>query len=313
MTIVWVTGARGFIGQHLVRCLADRGQRVSGLGHGAMPPELTTQEGFVHWINGDIDAHNLQQLRNQSGAPSVIYHLAGGSSVGLSLQTPTEDFRRSVVAISALLEWVRVDSPETSVVLSSSAAVYGNTTIAKIPEDGCYTPYSPYGFHKRAAELLCECYAHNFGLKIAIVRLFSVYGPGLRKQLLWDLSCRLQAFPDVLHLHGTGDELRDWLYVSDAVNFLLQAGQEASTKPFILNGATGQATCVRNVATLLCKSWGLSPEIIFSGKQHIGNPFSLVSDTTQSKCLGIEPQVSLADGIDQYVNWFRTVVNVSSS
>jgi UDP-glucose 4-epimerase len=116
-----------------------------------------------------------------------------------------------------------------------------------------------------------------------------------------------------LHLHGTGDELRDWLYVSDAVNFLIQASQEASTKPFILNGATGQATCVRNVATLLCKSWGLSPEIIFSGKQHIGNPFSLVSDTTQSTRLGIEPQVSLANGIDQYVNWFRTVVNVSSS
>ena len=307
MTIAWVTGARGFIGRHLVYRLVSEGQHVSGLGHGALPPEIAKQEGILHWINGDIDGHNLQQLAQQSGTPDVIYHLAGGSSVGISMQTPSEDFRRSVVGTSALLEWVRVCSSKTAIVLSSSAAVYGDTDIEKIPEEGCYTPFSPYGFHKRAAELLCESYAQAFGIKIAIVRLFSVYGPGLRKQLLWDLCCRLQAEPDILELHGTGNELRDWLYVEDAVSFLVCASNLASSPPNVINGATGQSTCVRDIATLLCEVWGTFPEIAFSGKQHVGNPFSLVADIEHSQELNIQPELSLFKGLKKYVNWFQSV------
>jgi UDP-glucose 4-epimerase len=305
MTTVWITGAKGFIGQHLSLYLAQQGHIVAGLGHGALPPEIASQRGLSYWINGDIDANNLQQLLQTSGTPSVIYHLAGGSSVGLSLQTPAEDFRRSVVSTSALLEWIRVATPETQLVISSSAAVYGDTSYDRIPEVGQFTPYSPYGFHKRSAELMCESYAQSFGLNIAIVRLFSVYGPGLCKQLLWDLCNRLQSSPEVLHLHGTGDEVRDWLYINDAVEFLVQASAMASAAPFFVNGATGQGTCVRDVATLLCNTWQTDTKVVFSGKQHIGNPFSLVADVSQAQKMLIQLQYPLSVGLKQYVDWFR--------
>ncbi|UJB67901.1 NAD(P)-dependent oxidoreductase [Acaryochloris sp. 'Moss Beach'] len=305
MTVVWVTGAKGFIGQNLIRYLVHHDQTVSGLGHGALPPETAKIEGISHWINGDIDAYNLQQLLKQAGKPDCIYHLAGGSSVGMSLQVPAEDFRRSVIATSNLLEWARIQIPNVRIVITSSAAVYGNNDQEKIPEFGCYTPFSPYGFHKRATELLCESYAQAFSLKIAIVRLFSVYGPGLRKQLLWELCCRLQLSPEVLQLHGTGDELRDWLYIDDAAKILVQAGQLSSASPFIVNGATGKGICVRDVAKLLCKIWGSRSEITFSGKQHAGNPFSLVADTRYAQEMGIEAQCELSDGLEKYVDWFR--------
>lgn len=219
MTIIWVTGARGFIGKNLSNYLAQKGDQVLGLGHGALPPEISSKFGISYWVNGEIEDSNLRQLLEKSGQPDFIYHLAGGSSVGLSIQAPAEDFRRSVSTTAALLEWIRGNVPETKLVVSSSAAIYGNNHTDKILENGCFTPYSPYGFHKRAAELLCESYAHNFGLKIAIVRLFSVYGPGLTKQLLWDLCHRLQKSPSILELHGTGNEIRDWLFVEDAVQF----------------------------------------------------------------------------------------------
>jgi UDP-glucose 4-epimerase len=307
MTITWITGARGFIGQYLSRYLAKQGDHVFGLGHGAYPPEISTKFGIIRWINGEIDATNLRQLLDVSGYPSTIYHLAGGSSVGLSIQTPTEDFRRSVVSTAALLDWIRTTTPETRLVVSSSAAIYGDTKIDPIPEEGTYIPYSPYGFHKRASELLCESYTQNFGLNIAIVRLFSIYGPGLCKQLLWDLCCRLKEAPDVLNLQGTGREIRDWLYVEDAVNILVAAGQSSLDVPLILNGGTGIGTSVKSVTDLLCKHLHLSPQITFSGQQKAGDPFSLVADISKLQALNIPIQYSLTTGLEKYANWFQSL------
>ncbi len=305
MAIIWITGAQGFIGRHLARHLSQQNHQISGIGHGAYLPEVVKQSHITHWINGDIETTNLQQLLEKSGHPETIYHLAGGSSVGLSLQTPAEDFRRSVVSTAALLEWMRSSAPQTKLVVSSSAAIYGDTPTANIPEEGNFTPYSPYGFHKRASELLCASYAQNFGLQIAIVRLFSIYGPGLRKQLLWELCCRLQKSPTTLELHGTGNEIRDWLYIQDAVEILVAASNTASPSPLIVNGGTGQGTCVGEVATLLCQKMNPGVELKFSGQQRVGDPFSLVADTTRLETLNYTPKYTLDLGLDNYVGWFK--------
>ena len=307
MSVTWVTGARGFIGRYLSFYLNKNGDKVFGLGHGAWPDTSAQQNGLELWINGEIDPGNLRILLEQSGPPDTIYHLAGGSSVGASLQTPTEDFKRTVVSTANLLDWVRGNVPKTHLVLSSSAAIYGNSPLEKLTEQGNYTPYSPYGFHKRNAELLCESYAHNFGLKIAIVRLFSIYGPGLRKQLIWDLCTRLKNQPQNLNLHGTGKELRDWLYIDDAVQYLVRASQFASCAPFIINGATGKATCVREIAEYVCSAWGQRPNIVFSGNQHIGNPFSLVGQ--KSTTFEIHLSMTISQGIANYVHWFQRLEN----
>lgn len=307
MAIIWVTGARGFIGKNLSIYLAKQGNKVLGIGHGSLPKETIANYGLSHWINGEIEDSNLHQLLEVGEKPEVIYHLAGGSSVGLSMQTPAEDFRRSAFSTALLLEWIRNNIPETKLVVSSSAAIYGNTQMTTIVEDGYFIPYSPYGFNKRVVELLCESYAHNFGLQIAIVRLFSVYGPGLYKQLLWDLCSRLHKSPSVLELHGTGNEIRDWLYIEDAIRVLTAAASGASNTPFIVNGGTGIGTCVRDVANLLCLTWDLSPKLKFSGKQRAGDPFSLVADTKRLETLGFIPTQKLTLGLPKYVSWFRQV------
>jgi UDP-glucose 4-epimerase len=304
MSNIWITGACGFIGRHLSRALADQGHHVIGLGHGAFPPEIASQHGLSHWINGEIDPHNLQQILLHSGSPTTIFHLAGGSSVGASLQTPAEDFRRSVASTSALLEWIRVTVPEVKLVVSSSAAVYGNSSYDYIPEKGDFIPYSPYGFHKRAAELMCESYAQAFGLQVAIVRLFSVYGPGLCKQLLWDTCCRLQKRPEVLTMQGTGDEVRDWLYVSDAVK-ILTAASLTPDPSLIVNGGTGVGTCVRDIITMLCQAIGHTPPIQFSGQKRSGDPFSLVADISHLQTLQIELTTPITSGLEKYAHWFQ--------
>src|SRR3984893_1229012 len=145
---VWVTGANGFIGRHLVRVLADQGNTVHGIGHGAIEDVDRERIGLREWLNGEIDAANLNALAARSGSPSTIFHLAGGSSVGLSIAQPYEDFSRTVSSTARLLEWLRGSAPECPVIVASSAAVYGADHGGPISEDAVPAPMSPYGQHK---------------------------------------------------------------------------------------------------------------------------------------------------------------------
>ena len=120
---LWITGARGFIGQHLARHCARLGYQVCGIGHGVWAPIEAERSGVTEWINGDVTGSNLQALRSRSGLPVAVFHLAGGSSVAAAIAQPREDFSRTVSSTVALLEWVRQESPATRVVAVSSAEI----------------------------------------------------------------------------------------------------------------------------------------------------------------------------------------------
>lgn len=302
---VLITGARGFIGRHVARHFADNGYTVAGLGHGAWWESSHRQWGVAEWRNGEISASNLDALAAVAGRPDVVIHLAGGSAVGPSFALPAEDFHRSVVAASELAEWMRLRAPAARLVMASSAAVYGAGHKDPIPETAVCSPYSPYGFHKRMAELALESYARNFGLQVAIVRLFSVYGPGLRKQLLWDACSKLVQGAEVLKLGGTGEELRDWFHVEDVARLLRWAVDRADASAAIFNGGTGQATAVRDIAQRLSADWGISGGAEFSGQARSGDPLRLVADVSHVAGQGFAPTRAWTEGLDEYVAWFR--------
>jgi UDP-glucose 4-epimerase len=268
----------------------------------------------LHWSNGEVESSNLSQLSNISGVPDAIYHLAGGSTVGASFQSPHEDFSRTVETTARLLEWVRLNSPQSKVVSVSSAAVYGTGHVERIPEDARLSPSSPYGHHKAMMEELCQVYADNFGLQIAIVRLFSIYGARLQKQLIWDLCCKLAATQSgAIVLGGTGDEVRDWLHVSDAAEMLWLTHQACSTACPVINGGTGIGTRIADIVNLVCHAWGASSEIEFSGNTRRGDPFALVADVGRAGELGFRPLTGRDRGIRQTVEWFKGYWSRSSS
>lgn len=302
---MWITGGRGFIGRHLARRLARMGHRVAGLGHGLWSEAEAARWGYARWVNGSVEAANLAQLARDAGSPEIIYHLAGGSSVGAAFANPHEDFRRTVVSSADLLDWMRLGAPNAKLVAVSSAAVYGAGHGGPIGEDAPTRPYSPYGVHKRMMEDLARSYAIDFGVSVAIVRLFSVYGPGLRKQLLWDLCQKLAAEPDEVLLGGGGGELRDWTHIEDIIRLLDHAARFASMEAPILNGGSGVATSVRDVAALVTRAWGCAAPIVFSGRSRPGDPQSLVADPIRLNAGGFAFAMPLVDGIADYVRWFR--------
>jgi UDP-glucose 4-epimerase len=157
MTTIWITGGKGFIGRHLARLISGRGNRVFGIGHGLWPAEEAGKWGYANWCNGEIEAANLSQLAQVSGLPDIVYHLAGGSSVGASFQNPYEDFCRSVESTSRLLEWLRLSAPDVRIVSVSSAAVYGAGHAEAIAESTVISPYSPYGAFLRGKFRAAHC------------------------------------------------------------------------------------------------------------------------------------------------------------
>lgn len=290
MSLSLVTGAAGAIGSHVARQLLAGGDTVIGIGHGTLPPDVV----LADWINGDVSADNLGVLAARHGAPTRIIHLAGGSSVGPSLSAPVEDFTRTVGGTVSLLEWVRLHAPDAAVVLASSAAVYGEAASVPIADNTPRAPLSPYGVHKNMMELAAASWAGNFGLRVAAVRLFSVYGPGLHKQLVWEVLGRLARGERRLALGGTGAETRDWLHIADAAAMLIAASALASRQAPCFNGCTGMPVSVRDTVQALARGFGIDAALEFNGQRRAGDPLHLVGRPSIGLAASVEPLDGLA-------------------
>lgn len=305
---VLVTGARGFIGRHLCRHLASLGYRVLGIGHGAWPESEALADGVARWLNAEVHSTSLRSVC-RGATPEVVFHLAGGSSVAAAIANPREDFVRTVAGTMELLEWIRCDAPAVRLVAVSSAAVYGSRHAERIPEDAQLEPISPYGHHKLMMECLCRSHGRCFGLASALARPFSVYGPGLSKQLPWDLCVKLESGTRMVELSGTGAELRDWTHVKDAVRGLERLARLASPEAPTFNVGTGVATPVSSIAGWIAEAFsarlgGETATIHFSGISRAGDPTSLVSDPTVAARAGLRFDWSVRAGLEDFVHWF---------
>ena len=192
---VLVTGADGYLGREVSCALRHAGYQVSGVGHGRAPADA----GLLSWCEADIGSESRSGKPSlQGGVPNVVVHAAGGASVRTAQEAPHGDFERTVASTAGVLEALHRLAPNTRLVMVSSAAVYGNGHDKSIRETSELDPISHYGVHKRLAEELCPAAVQHWNLDLVIVRFFSIYGAGLRKQIFWDLA---GAMPDRRQAH----------------------------------------------------------------------------------------------------------------
>ena len=289
---------------HAVAEFARAGYRVIGLGReesrldGASPPGL--------------DAYTQMALPSPKLAgflsaeqPDVIVHAAGPASVAFSIEDPAADFEGTVTLLFGLLEAVRTCSPHSRVVILSSAAVYGNPKALPIAEDAPVSPVSPYGFHKQIAETTLREFHQVYGVRAAAARIFSAYGPGLRRQILWDVCEKASA--DNVSLFGTGDETRDFVHAEDVAYAIRTIAEGAPMSGEAYNVASGVETRIHALAEQLVACVRPGTPLEFSGVARPGDPLRWRADIAAIRSLGFTPRISLEQGVAEYCEWYRGV------
>jgi UDP-glucose 4-epimerase len=304
MKTVLITGATGFLGRHTAALFHSRGWKTVGLG--TRSTENAPLANLTEYLRLQLPSQNLPEIVRRL-KPNVCIHCAGRASVELSMSDPAADFNSGVDATFNLLDAIRVHAPECRVVYLSSAAVYGNPERLPIGESDALRPISSYGYHKMTCEILCEEFHKVYGVQTAAARIFSAYGPGLRRQVIWDM-CRKALTEPVLRMRGTGDESRDFIHARDVAAGLYLIAEKAECRAEAYNLATGTEATMRGIAELILAKTGRKIEIETDGIVHPGVPRNWRADLTRLHRLGFKPEMSLEHGIEAYAQWCHAEV-----
>lgn len=288
-----VTGASGFIGQTLTGQLAASGVPVLAIDRHPYPAADVRSRVL------DVAAPGALLAHVPDGA--TIYHLAASADVAASVRDPRHDLTHTFAALFEVLETARARN--CRVVFPSTASVFDVGERLPLAEHAFPRPTSPYGAAKLAAEAYCYAYHRSYGVDVRVARLFSVYGIGMRRFAIHDLIRKIQRNPAELEVLGDGMQVRDYLYVDDAVRGLMMvasrgvAGQD-------YNVASGRPVRLLDLAHTIARLMGV-PDIRITptGRTFPGDTPRWYADTSKMKALGFVADVSLDEGLRRTIAW----------
>jgi UDP-glucose 4-epimerase len=301
---VLVTGGAGFIGSHLVEALVAAGAAVTILDDFSTGyrSNLEAVWSKLHIERHDLARDDLAGVFSGQGY-RYAFHLAANGYVPPSIENPRLDFEKNALGTFNLLEALRAHSPDTRLVYTSTAAVYGDGVPHAISESHPVDPMAPYGVSKLAGERYLSVYARTFGLAAASVRLFSVFGPRLRKQVVYDFIRKLQDNPDELYIYGDGSQIRDLNHVSNVVDAMLLVAAAGELTGEVYNVASGESLSIRELAEMLSRLMGLAPTFVFSGQVRQGDAQNWTADFSRLSALGYRPKTAVEPGLQALIAW----------
>lgn len=254
----------------------------------------------------DAESPNFDELFSTEQFDFCI-NASGFANVPLSLKEPLLDFNANTKNVFLMLDAIRKYQKNCGFITLSSAAVYGNPQKIPIMENDDLNPISPYGYDKKLAEDICKMFSEIYGLNTTCLRLFSVYGTGIKKQLIWDV-CNKYTFNDIVSLFGTGNETRDFIHVDDIVQIIDLLINDFPIGFEILNCANGEQISVKQIATYMEQIFSSGKKIVFSNENRKGDPLYWEADISKIKRLGYKQRINIYDGLRDYIKWFKQEV-----
>ncbi|WP_391483143.1 GDP-mannose 4,6-dehydratase [Nereida sp. NH-UV-3] len=324
-----VTGSAGFIGFHLCQRLLRDGFRVIGLD--AMTDYydvalkerrhqiLLQSEGFTACEDRLEDQQVLHTLFEKY-RPDVVVHLAAQAGVRYSIDNPRSYVQSNLIGTHELLEAGRA-FPPAHMLLASTSSVYGaNTQMPYAETDKADTQMSFYAATKKANEAMAHSYAHLFDLPITMFRFFTVYGPWGRPDMALYKFTRNILAGEPIDVYNHGEMSRDFTYVSDlveAIRLLIEAAPERSkdiaqtdslspVAPWrAVNVGNSEPVKLMDFIAAIEKATGKTAKLNMMDMQAGDVPATWANAQLLKDLTGYQPQTSVAQGVEEFVRWYR--------
>lgn len=308
---VFVTGAGGFIGSHLVEALVSAGAQVRALVRytsqgtwGHLDKLAPGVRDSLEVVLGDV--RDAQFVRSHVRGCDVVFHLAALIGIPYSYEASDSYVATNLGGTLNLLQAAR-ELEVRRIVITSTSEVYGTARYTPIDEAHPLQAQSPYSASKIAADKLAESYHLSFALPVVTVRPFNTYGPRQSSRaVIPTIVSQVLAGAETLHL-GSVDPVRDLLYVADTVRGFLCAGVVEQAAGQVINLGTGQGISIGDLAHVIMGIVGREVPIVNDAvrvRPQASEVRLLIAKTELAKTiLGWEPQVTLAQGLQKVAEY----------
>jgi len=314
MERVFVTGAAGFIGSHLVdRLLAD-GRTVVGWDNFS-----TGQQEFIKSAQSNQkfklirgDNLDLEALTRAMAGCDFIFHLAANADVRFGLEHPSRDLQQNTVATFNVLEAMRANNIKR-IAFSSTGSVYGEADIIPTPENHPFpVQTSLYAASKLACEGFIHAYCEGYGFEGYIFRFVSILGERYTHGHVLDFYKQLLAHPDHLKILGDGKQRKSYLYIGDCLRAILHviaAGAAKKAKHHVecYNLGTEEYCEVNDSVRWISNALGLKPKLEYSGGNRgwIGDNPIIFLDTNKIRATGWKTTLTIEQSIVNTLQWLQ--------
>ena len=309
-----VTGGAGFIGSHVCERLLQGGHHVWAFDelNSFYDPqikrrnirEIQTLAKPFEFVQGDItDRAALDELFGSVKFDQVI-HLAARAGVRPSLAEPALYQRVNVEGTVNLLEAARLVGVK-KITIASSSSVYGvNSKVPFAESDPIFAAISPYAASKLACEALGHVYHHIYGMDIAMLRFFTVYGPRQRPDLAIYKFAKLISAGKPIPVFGDGSTARDYTFVTDTVDGVMACTQKEIGFD-IFNLGESQTVTLSRLIEVLEHALGRKAIIDRQPAQPGDVPLTFADISKSRAKLGYQPHIKIEQGIALFIDWFR--------
>src|SRR5438128_11956398 len=300
VSICLVTGGAGFIGSHLTEALVAGGHTVRVLddlstGNAA---NLAAVKGRVQLLQGSITAPEV--VRQAVAGCDTVYHLAALASVAQSVEQPLASHAICATGTLTMLDAAR-RAKVRRVMYAASSSAYGDQPGDLRRETDALVPLSPYAAAKLAGEHYCQCCTAVYGLETVRLRFFNVFGP--RQDAKSPYSGVISLFSAAMAkgkaptIYGDGLQTRDFVYVANVVQALLQAAQAPQAVGNVYNIGNGRSVTILDLVEHLNHLQGTKLQLVHAPPRAGDVRHSLADISLARRDLSYEPTVSFPDGL----------------
>jgi nucleoside-diphosphate-sugar epimerase len=308
----------GFIGNHLAQKLVDEKIEVYGVVRRVASRNFDVIHNLlpdITLISGDVSDYVSVRNAVKTANPDVIFHLAAISPVRDSFERPFEYQQANYIGtMNVAHSLLELQDPQTrKLIAASTAEVYGIQPNEPLKETLSLHPSSPYSVSKAAGDLYLQMMFSSFSLNGTILRPTNSYGRKFDTSFVTEYLVTQMLKGQKVYI-GSPDSIRDYMYVDDHVNGYLLSMKSKNANGQVYNVATGIGVSNKELAFMIADKVGFDRKNIVLGSYPPGYPYrplvsdqeSIVLDSTKiRKELGWKPTVTLSEGLDKVISYFR--------